>query len=549
MGVFTCPNASRALLRAATRGLASAGSKSPASIPSRWLSNSTCRARSITASCQSTWKKSRTRSCPAYSPGRGHGDRRTIFSWPKVFRNYEELPRDYRDQTGLGFSGRDLTEAEARQILGSGISAEEANHLLRILHGRRVAGTLEDPAFAIHTAQFSAGQMAAGLAYLRKTVPVEEVMNAGLRAEDELSQLEQDMEQTMERKQQQTQQQKAAGAKETEETAAEAYKPDPVYGRSQFDEMRARNIAKAKAKEKALEEERRAAEAREGAATAGPVAKLQEQERQISNAKIAEYYDKAQSDLEAPPAMRAWERILPSATVVLLVVGFMGAVSTVYEEPTPRYRLLRELSTSQATVGAIMALNALVLVGWRVPPLWSAFNRYMMVVVATVKPVTLFSAVFSHTKLSHLLVNMVPLWFVGTALHDETGRAGFLTLYLGCGAAGFLGSLTTYTLRGWLTVTSLGASGATLGLCSAYFWEHRTDGFRILGLPQDGVHGIVFLALLTALQLAGLGRTAKLKVDIASHLTGIAAGIVGIELLNRARGGRLAGASGETACE
>ncbi|POR33222.1 Rhomboid-like protein [Tolypocladium paradoxum] len=539
MSILTCPNASRALLRAATRGLASNGSKTYAPIPSRWPPNSAWQARSIAFSCQSPWQKSRTRSS-AYSPSHRPGDRRTLFSAPRIIRHYEELPRDYRDQTGLGFSGRDVTEAEAGQIFGPEISAAGANHLLRILHGRRVAGTLEDPAFAIHTAQFSAGQMAAGLAYLRKTVPVEEVINAGLRAEDELSQLEQEMEEKR---------RKAAGAKDTDETTAEAFRPDPVYGRSQFDEMRARNIAKAKAKEKALEEKRRAAEAREGAAAAGPVAKVQGQKREISNPKIAEYYDKAQSDLDAPPELRAWERILPSATVVLLVLGFMGAVATVYEEPMARYRLLRELSTSQATVGAIIALNALVFVGWRVPPLWWVFNRYMMVVVATVKPVTLFSAVFSHTKLSHLLVNMVPLWFVGTALHDEVGRADFLTLYLGCGAAGFLGSLVTYTLRGWLTVTSLGASGATLGLCSAYFWEHRTDGFRIAGLPPDGVHGIVFLAMMTALQLAGLGRTAKLKVDIASHLAGMAAGILGIELINRTERRRGGGEGGKAVME
>lgn len=537
MSIFICPNASRALLRAATRGLASKGSKTQASIPPRWLSNSACQARWIQSSCQSTWQRPRTRSF-AYGPSHRHGDRRTLFSAPKIIRDYEELPRDYRDQTGLAFSGRDLTQAEASRIFGSEISAAGANHLLRILHGRRVAGTLEDPAFAIHTAQFSAGQVDAGLAYLRKTVPVEEVMNAGLRAEDELSQLEQEMEQK---------QQNATAPKDTDDTTTETFKPDPVYGHSQFDAMRARNMAKAKAKEKALEEERRAAEAREGATAAGPVARLQDQKREISNPKIAEYYDKAQSGLDAPPELRAWERILPSATVVVLVLGFMAAVAMVYEEPMPRYRLLRELSTSQATVGAIIALNALVFLGWRVPPLWSVFNRYMIFVVATVKPVTLFSAVFSHTKLSHLLVNMVPLWFVGTALHDEMGRAGFLTLYLGCGAAGFLGSLVTYTLRGWLTVTSLGASGATLGLCSAYFWEHRTDGFKILGLPQEGVHGIVFLAMITALQLAGLGRTAKLKVDIASHLSGIAAGIAGIELMNRARrrGGSPDGASGE----
>lgn len=454
------------------------------------------------------------------------GGRRTFFG-PKIIRDYEELPKGYRDQAGLAFSGRDLSEAEVDKIFGTGIGGKRANHLLRILHGRRVSGTLEDPAFAIHTAQFTEEEIARALAYLRKTVPVEEIRNAGLRAEDELEQMEQEMERAAEKKAKANK----GEAKEEEDGAAEVYTPDPIYGRSKIDEMRARNKAKEKAREKALEEERKAKEAAEG--VSGPLAKRDNQVREITNPKVAEYYKAAQSDMEAPPELKPWERILPSATVVALVLGFFAAVAMVYEEPAPRYRLFQEVSTAHATVGALIAINALVYLGWRVPPLWRLFNKYMIFVVATVRPVTLFTAAFSHTKLSHLLVNMVPLWFVGTCLHDEIGRADFLALYLGCGSVGFLGSLITYTLRGWLTVTSLGASGATLGLCSAYFWEHRTDGFKIFGLPQDGVHGIVFLALITAVQLAGLGKTVKLKVDIASHIAGIVAGILGIELLNR----------------
>ncbi|KAJ4174023.1 hypothetical protein NW754_013013 [Fusarium falciforme] len=145
----------------------------------------------------------------------------------------------------------------------------------------------------------------------------------------------------------------------------------------------------------------------------------------------------------------------------------------------------------------------------------------------------MFTSPFSHQKLSHLFINMAPLWLIGSLVHDEVGRANFLALYLGCGAVGFLGSLVTYTLRGWLSITSLGASGATLGLCSAYFWEHRDDGFRFFGLPENGVHGIVFLALLFVPQLAAFGKTAKFKVDIASHIVGMFAGILGIEYLNR----------------
>ncbi|KAG6016948.1 hypothetical protein E4U54_000029 [Claviceps lovelessii] len=471
---------------------------------------------------------------------------RTIFtaSKPKIISHYEDLPKDYRDQIGLRFGPHDLSDAEIAVIFGRGMDSAAGNRLLRILQGRRVAGTLEDPAFAVHTAQYPEQLIASGLEYLRQTVPVNEVLNAGLRAEDELNQMDREM------AEREAREKSVEGTRgESNDAPVAAAPADPVYGRSAFDQIRARNIAKQKALDQAAEEQRLAREAAEAVGVSGPLAKRDEGgTRAITNPRVAEYYKKAQSDMEAPPELKAWERILPSATLVALVLGFLGAVAGVYDEPRPRYRLFRDISTAHATVGTLIALNALVFLGWRVPPLWSFFNKYMIFVVATVKPVTLFTAMFSHTQFKHVLVNMVPLWFIGTALHDELGRAEFLTLYLGCGALGFLGSLVTYTLRGWLTVTSLGASGATLGLCSAYFWEHRTDGFRILGLPQDGVHGIVFLALITALQVAAFGRTVKLRVDIASHLSGMVAGILGIEVLNRmARRARSKGVRGDAA--
>lgn len=519
---FICSEARRTLVR-----IARANTSSPAA--ARFL-----RTASLRWQCAATpnWPMSTTgvRSKPSVSSQitNCHGNKRSIFS-RKVIRDYEELHKEYRDQEGLSF-GKHLDEAQVERIFGHDLTEKSANYLLRVLHGRRVAGTLEDPAYAPNTSQFSAAQMATALAYLRKTVPVEEIRNAGLRAEDELNQLEKD---EAEKKKA-----LATGEEESEQADENAeVKVDPVYGQSQFDQIRARNHAKQAAREKAMEAEKLEKEERDAAAgaTSGPLAIREDGKRAITNPKIMEYYAKASSDIEAPPEMKAWQRVLPSATLVGLLLGFMAAVGMVYEEPSPRYRFLRELSTAQATIATIIGINVVVWLGWKAPPLWRLFNQYMMFSVATAKPVSMVTSMFSHMRINHLIVNMFPLWFVGTQMHEELGRADFLTLFLGCGSIGFLGSLVTYTMRGWLTVTSLGSSGATLGLCSAYFWEHRADGFKILGLPQDGVHGIVFLALLVALQLSAFGRTAQLKMDLASHLSGMAAGIAGIELLNRTK--------------
>lgn len=520
MSIFFCPNAQRSLARAALRGVASK-TQQPFASP-RWISSCVSRGRQTVCAGQRVHAQARCR-VTSVVLGYPNGSRRTFFT-DKTIKKYEDLPRDYRDQTGLSFGAADLTEEEVLRLFGPDLNVKAANHLMRILHGRRVAGTLEDPSFKIHTAQFTEEQINKALEYLRKRVPVDEIMNAGLRAEDELAQIELDME---------AKNKPATPAKEKDQAVVENdYKPDSVYGHSKFDEIRSRNIAKRKAQEAALEEERRAAEAR-GEQNSGTLANVKTETREITNPKIAEYYKKAQSDLEAPPEMKSWERILPSATVVALVLGFFAAVAMVYEEPAPRFRLFREISTAHATVGTLLALNVLVFMAWRIAPLWSLFNRYMIMVVATVKPVTLFTSTISHQKITHLVTNMAILWMIGNAVHEEVGRAHFLALYFGCGALGFLGSLITYTLRGMLHVTTLGASGATLGLLSAYFWEHRDDGFRFAGLPQEGVHGIIFLALLFVPQLLGFGKTAKNKVDVASHVAGMLAGALGIEIINR----------------
>ncbi|KAM0564368.1 hypothetical protein ACHAPJ_000581 [Fusarium lateritium] len=465
--------------------------------------------------------------------------RRTIF-FDKTIRNYEDLPRDYRDQAGLQFRNNDLTEAEVQKIFGKGINAKRANQLLRIIHGRRVAGTLQDPAFAIHTSSFTKDQMAKGLEYLRRSSPVDEVMNAGLRAEDELAQMEAEQEAAEKKKKAKKAKQAAKKGEGEAEAEAEApptpaYTPDPVYGHSKLDEIRAENVAKRKAREAVEEEARLAAEAR-GEVNSGTLANLDHKaERQIANPKIAEYYKDAQSDLEAPVQLKSWERILPSAVVVTLVVGFLAAVATVYEEPAPRYRVFPDISTAHATIGTIIAINVLVWAAWKVPPLWKIFNRYMIIAVGAVKPISMFTTPFSHQGIGHLVINMLPLFFVGRALHDEIGRADFLTLYTGCGAISFVGSVATYTLRGMLGVTTLGASAATLGVCAAYFWSHRLDGFRFFGLPQDGVPGVIFLALMFVPQLAAFGKTTKFRIDIASHLFGLLTGVLGIELINRSK--------------
>ncbi|PHH58984.1 hypothetical protein CDD81_3972 [Ophiocordyceps australis] len=475
---------------------------------------------------------------------------RTFFS--RIITDYIQLPPNYRDAQGLEFSRKQLSQEQVYKIFGKELDAVQANRLLRIMHGRRVAGTLQDPVLAVHTKQYTKEQMDKALAYLRETVYVPEIINAGLRAEDELADIQDIMADKEEQRIQRAKEKAEAGDQEDDapvitrrkkEDYEEFYKPDPIYGPSKLDEIRARNVARARAlqrikaeKEKQTQAQSEAAQKKEAKAQA--LVKAQEEKRKITNPKIAKYEKQAQSKLEAPPAMRTWERILPSATVVALVLGFAAAVGAVYEEPGPRYRLIPNVSTANATVGCIVAINALVLLAWRVPQLWRFLNRWMIFIVATPRPVTLFTAIFSHQRLGHMLINMTVLSLIGPRLHDDVGRANFVALYLASGSIGFLGALTVYTLKGMLNVTSMGASAAALGVTAAYFWHHRLDGFKIMELPPgEGVHGIIFLAVMLALHLGSLKSWMRRKLDVVSHRAGMAAGILAMALLELGRRG------------
>ncbi|KAH8170248.1 rhomboid family protein [Sarocladium implicatum] len=538
MSFLLCPRAgSRPLLGLALR--ASGPAKSTKARPScetlRWLSSA--RANPHRARCLRLSQRQASQAPCAIAPLAYPSGRRTFFSRRRVPKKYEQLPDNYRDEDGLDFRTEELSQDEVDRVFRRGsITADDANDLLRILHGRRVAGTLEDPQYTPNTTRFPQGQIDTALEYLRITVPVDEALNAGLRAEDELAQIEKE------------EQLKEQG--KPSEPDSRFYKADPVYGENAFDKIRARNEAKNQAKADAREAARKARERAEeeaaggplalAKARAGPVALVNEEGKNIVNPKIAEYYKEAQAQGKAEPEMVAfWQRVLPSATLVTLVIGFLAAVTTVYEEPADAYRMFSGMSTAQATVCALVGANVLVWLAWKMPPLWGLMNRYMVFVVGVTRPVTLLTANFSHQSLSHLATNMVPLYFLGLALHNDMDRASFLTLYMACGAAGYLCSLVVYTLRGWLSVSSLGASGSTLGIVTAYFWAHRGDGFKFLGMPEEGVHGIVFLALLAAIQISYLGRAVRSRVDLASHIGGMGMGIFGMELLDRRRKGMM----------
>jgi membrane associated rhomboid family serine protease len=79
--------------------------------------------------------------------------------------------------------------------------------------------------------------------------------------------------------------------------------------------------------------------------------------------------------------------------------------------------------------------------------------------------VTLFTSLFLHGGVVHLLGNMIYLWVFGGAVEDAFGHWRYLAFFLACGA---IGSLTHTLLFPASTVPSIGASGSIAGILGAF---------------------------------------------------------------------------------
>lgn len=80
----------------------------------------------------------------------------------------------------------------------------------------------------------------------------------------------------------------------------------------------------------------------------------------------------------------------------------------------------------------------------------------------------LFTHMFIHGGIGHILGNMLFLWIFGNNVEDALGKVRFLALYFGSGlAAAFLQSFVAI-FEGSLDIPMVGASGAISGILAAY---------------------------------------------------------------------------------
>jgi membrane associated rhomboid family serine protease len=133
----------------------------------------------------------------------------------------------------------------------------------------------------------------------------------------------------------------------------------------------------------------------------------------------------------------------------------------------------------------------------------------------------LFTYMFLHGGITHLLFNMLTLWMFGTMLERDWGTRRFLKYYFLCGvAAGVCVLVANIAVGDWQTPT-IGASGAIFGVLVAFgvLYPNQTVLMGFL-FPIKAKYMVMIYAAIELLLTFGPNT----GVSTVAHLGGMAFG-------------------------
>ena len=136
----------------------------------------------------------------------------------------------------------------------------------------------------------------------------------------------------------------------------------------------------------------------------------------------------------------------------------------------------------------------------------------------------MFTCLFLHFGITHLLNNMVMLGALGWNLELEIGKVRFVIIYFAGGMIGNIVSLF-YDLTLEQPAVSAGASGAIFGLMGALLYVVIANRGRLGRLSGRGMLVMVALSLYFGLTSTG--------VDNLAHIGGVVSGFLLAVLLYR----------------
>lgn len=287
-----------------------------------------------------------------------------------------------------------VTEEELNRIFRQRMDSQEAINLLMTLQRHRLAGTLDQKL------AYPDSWIVKGLVWLRKNHPVDEDAAIIARIDREI---------------------------ESGVTVPQA-NVDGSHAVSQFEKRRRENKEKAELERQSREaKEKRevkisgqSSEKRLNVQSKKPIPPALVQIKKQGTEWVDRYREKAEKELnESVPdsvvlSLPWWSRLLPSAAVVLSVVGLSILFAQNYTPPSRKARIWPDTPPAAATIMTLIGMNIAVFIMWRIPPIWTAMSHNFVVVHAYPHCFSMLGAAFSHQSLSHLSTNMLGLWFIGT---------------------------------------------------------------------------------------------------------------------------------------
>ena len=144
---------------------------------------------------------------------------------------------------------------------------------------------------------------------------------------------------------------------------------------------------------------------------------------------------------------------------------------------------------------------------------------------------TLFTSMFVHADVLHLIGNMLVFFFMGIAFEDRIGRKRFLVIYL---VTGVIGSLTHAVLNLDPSVSAIplvGASGAIFGILGAFAYAYPWDevvmpipiGIMFIMKVKVLYAAIIFSVMETVFVFLGTGQS---NTAHFAHFGGLLSGVI-----------------------
>ena len=197
----------------------------------------------------------------------------------------------------------------------------------------------------------------------------------------------------------------------------------------------------------------------------------------------------------------------------------------------PRYTYRRSFFSGYFTTGVkwLLIVNTAVFVLWDLGG--RAFQHHLLTLFALTPELTIrnfmgwqvFTYLFLHGGIWHLIFNMLTLWMFGTPLERDWGTRRFLKYYFICGVGAGLFDLSLNILLGHWESTTIGASGAIYGLLLAFgvCYPDQTVLMNFL-FPIKAKYMVMIYAGVELLMSMGVNS----GVSNIAHLGGMVVGLV-----------------------